>query len=159
MFQKVLIGYDGSKSARTALVRAVKMAMDMDMELTALWVREPLPRCSDLPSEVVAGKETVNELFKQLRSEIREIARDQNLDIRCVARAGHPAKTIVQHADEGGYDLIVVGHSGHSELWGRLLGDTADRIADHAHCSVLIVKNDFSDLSTSVQPQKIEEST
>jgi nucleotide-binding universal stress UspA family protein len=25
-------------------------------------------------------------------------------------------------------------------LWGRLLGDTADRISDHAHCSVLIVK-------------------
>ena len=31
-------------------------------------------------------------------------------------------------------------HSDHSELWGRLLGDTADRIADHAQCSVLIVK-------------------
>jgi len=25
-------------------------------------------------------------------------------------------------------------------MWGRLLGDTADRISDHAHCSVLIVK-------------------
>jgi nucleotide-binding universal stress UspA family protein len=34
----------------------------------------------------------------------------------------------------------VVGHSDHSGLWGRLLGDTADRISDHAHCSVLIVK-------------------
>jgi len=42
--------------------------------------------------------------------------------------------------EEGGYDLIVVGHSDHSELWGRMLGDTADRMADHAHCSVLIVK-------------------
>jgi len=46
----------------------------------------------------------------------------------------------VNFAKEGGYDLIVVGHSDHSELWGRLLGDTADRISDHAHCSVLIVK-------------------
>jgi nucleotide-binding universal stress UspA family protein len=47
---------------------------------------------------------------------------------------------MVNFAREGGYDLIVIGHSDHSELWGRLLGDTADRIADHAHCSVLIVK-------------------
>jgi hypothetical protein len=32
------------------------------------------------------------------------------------------------------------GHSDPSELWGRFLGDTADRISDPAHCSVLIVK-------------------
>ena len=48
---------------------------------------------------------------------------------------------IVNFAKDGGYDLIIVRHSDHSELWGRLLGDTADRISDHAHCSVLIVKN------------------
>ena len=47
---------------------------------------------------------------------------------------------LVKLAAENGFDLIVIGHSDHSELWGRLLGDTADRIADHAHCSVLIVK-------------------
>jgi len=60
--------------------------------------------------------------------------------IPCETRRGHPAKMIVKFADEGGCDLIVIGHSDHSELWGRLLGDTADRISDHAHCSVLIVK-------------------
>ncbi|HTX22574.1 MAG TPA: universal stress protein [Candidatus Aquilonibacter sp.] len=140
MFQKVLIGYDGSKRAKAALRCAAAMAMDFNMKLTALWVREPLPRCSDLPSEVVAGKEAVNEYFDELCKEIKAVVKTHCLDIRCVARAGHPAKTIVQYADEGGYDLIVVGHSGHSELWGRLLGDTADRISDHAHCSVLIVK-------------------
>ena len=48
---------------------------------------------------------------------------------------------LVQAAADQNCDLIVVGHSDHSELWGRLLGDTADRISDHAHCSVLIVKN------------------
>ena len=141
MFRRALIGYDASRNAQVALHRAVEMAMDTQMELTALWVREPLPRHSDLPSEVSAEKENANQHFHQLCGEIREIARDQGLDIRCVARAGHPAKTIVQHANEGGYDLIVVGHSSRSEWWGRLLGNTADRIADHAHCSVPVVKN------------------
>ena len=40
-------------------------------------------------------------------------------------------------ADAGRAEVL---HLDHSELWGRLLGDTADRIRDHAHCSVLIVK-------------------
>ncbi len=141
MFQKVLIGYDGSKRAKAALRCAAAMAMDFNMELTALWVREPLPRCSDLPSEVVAGKESVDEGFKNICDEIKTVVKTHCLDIRCVARAGHPVRTIVRHANEGGYDLIVVGHSSRSWLWSRLLGDTADRIADHARCSVLIVKN------------------
>jgi len=35
---------------------------------------------------------------------------------------------------------IVVGHRDPSELRGRLLGETADRITNHAQCSVLVVK-------------------
>ena len=140
MFRKALVGYDGSKSAKAALQCAVAMAGDCDIELTALWVREPLPRHSDLPSEVAGEKGVANEYFKERCEEIKELAETHGVNIRCVSCAGHPAKTIVQQADEGGYDLIIVGHSGHSELWGRLLGDIADRIADHAHCSVLIVK-------------------
>ena len=93
--------------------------------LPTRFTSEPLPRYTDLPGE----------------PEEAEVAAQHGLAIGCETRSGHPAKTIVQFADEGGYDLIVVGHSDHSEMWGRLLGDTADRISDHAHCSVLIVKN------------------
>ena len=71
---------------------------------------------------------------------MQEVAAQHGLSIACETRRGHPAKEIVKVAAEGAYDLIVIGHSDHSELWGRLLGDTADRISDHAHCSVLIVK-------------------
>jgi len=140
MFQKALIGYKSSTNAKAALRFAVELAMDSNAKLTALWVREPLPRYSDLLSEVVSEKEIANQHFKQLCSEIEEIAKEQCLDIHCVARAGHPVKTIVQYASEGGFDLIVLGHSGQSELWGRFLGDTANRIVDRAECSVLIVK-------------------
>ena len=70
-----------------------------------------------------------------------ELAKQQDVEIACESRAGHAAKVIVNFAKDGGYDLVVIGHSDHSELWGRLLGDTADRISDHAHCSVLIVKS------------------
>jgi nucleotide-binding universal stress UspA family protein len=146
MFRRALVGYDGSKSAKAALECAVAMAANYDVELTALWVREPLPRHSDLPSEIADAKETSDKYFRERCAEIKELA--DGLHVRCVARAGHPAKIIAQHADEGGYDLIIVGHSGHSELWGRLLGDIADRIADHAHCSVLIVKQRHSDFQS-----------
>jgi nucleotide-binding universal stress UspA family protein len=140
MFQKILVGYDGSKGAKAALERAAVMAQKFGAELTALWVREPLPRHSDLRGEFEGEKEAATEYFEERRREIQEIAGRHGVQIRCETRTGHAAKTILGYADAGGIDLIVVGHSDHSELWGRLLGDTADRISDHAHCSVLIVK-------------------
>ena len=79
-------------------------------------------------------------LFAERKAEVAEVAQRFGVSIGCESRAGHAAKVIVNFAKEGDYDLIVIGHSDHSELWGRLLGDTADRISDHAHCSVLIVK-------------------
>jgi nucleotide-binding universal stress UspA family protein len=33
----------------------------------------------------------------------------------------------------------VIGHKGHS-LGDYLLGSTADRVAHHAHCSVIVVR-------------------
>jgi nucleotide-binding universal stress UspA family protein len=37
-------------------------------------------------------------------------------------------------------DLLVVGGSGHSALYGRLIGSRADRIVHLAPCPVLVVK-------------------
>ncbi len=51
MFKNILVGYDGSKGGKEALHRAVVMAREFGAELTALWVREPLPRYTDLPGE------------------------------------------------------------------------------------------------------------
>jgi nucleotide-binding universal stress UspA family protein len=140
MFQKILVGYDGSKGGKAALRRAAVLAKQLNAHLTALWVREPLPRYTDLPGEPEGEAEAADEYFKERRAEVNQLAAEQGLEIKCETLRGHPAKSIVKYADAGGYDLIVVGHSDHSELWGRLLGDTADRISDHAHCSVLIVK-------------------
>ncbi|MCX7886102.1 MAG: universal stress protein [Verrucomicrobiae bacterium] len=140
MFQKILVGYDGSAGAKKALARAAVLAREYNAEITALWVRELMPRHSDLPGEFEEEKEAADEYFQQRCREVEAVARQHGITIRCETRRGHAAKTILKYADEGKFDLIVVGHSDHSELWGRLLGDTADRISDHAHCSVLIVK-------------------
>src|SRR5208282_4165416 len=138
MFKKILVGYDGSKGGQTALQRAAVLARESKAGITALWVREPLPRHSDLPGEYEEESETADEYFNERQKEVADAAKQHGINIPCETSRGHPAKTILRFADEGSYDLIVIGHSDHSELWGRLLGDTADRISDHAHCSVLI---------------------
>jgi nucleotide-binding universal stress UspA family protein len=123
-----------------ALAGAARLAEKFEGQVTALWVREPLPRHSDLPGEFEEEVAAADEYFQARQREVSELAAQFGLAITCVIEHGHPARVIVDYAKKHGYDLIVLGHSDHSELWGRLLGDTADRISDHAHCSVLIMK-------------------
>ena len=140
MYTKILVGYDGSKGGRAALAAGAALAREFGATVTALWVREPLPRHSDLPGEIEEESEAADEYFAARKGEVAEAAAQASLPIACESARGHAAKAIIRAATDGGYDLVVVGHSDHSALWGRLLGDTADRIADHAQCSVLVVK-------------------
>lgn len=140
MYTKILVGYDGSKGGKAALAASLTLAERFGARVTALWVREPLPRHSDLPGEIEEESEAADAYFTARQGEVEAMARPTGLPVSCETARGHAAKAILQFAADGGYDLIAVGHSDHSALWGRLLGDTADRIADHAPCSVLVVK-------------------
>jgi nucleotide-binding universal stress UspA family protein len=75
-----------------------------------------------------------------LLEEASSYAARRGVAIQTDIRAGHPAQEIVRAADDQGADLIVVGHSGHSGVWGRFLGGTAEKVSRHAACSVLIVR-------------------
>ena len=58
-------------------------------------------------------------------------------------RVGHPAEEILQEAEEGAYNLIVVGEKERHQLVTRfLLGSTAERVVEHAPCPVLIAKGE-----------------
>jgi nucleotide-binding universal stress UspA family protein len=56
-------------------------------------------------------------------------------------RVGHPAEEIIREAEEGKYDLVIVGERQHHKLVTRfLLGSTAVRVVEHAPCPVVIGK-------------------
>lgn len=140
MFNNILVGYNGTKGGKAALDGAAELAKRFESKLTALLVREPFARYSDLPGEFEGDMEFADEELQRLRLEVFEAALRYGLSITCESSTGSPAKTIVKHADEGRYDLIVLGRGGHSETWRRLVGDTVGRIRKQAHCSVLVVQ-------------------
>jgi nucleotide-binding universal stress UspA family protein len=63
-----------------------------------------------------------------------------DLKISTVLKEGRPADEIVKTAKEENFDLIVMGHRGLGRVKEFFLGSVSDRVADEAHCPVLIVK-------------------
>jgi nucleotide-binding universal stress UspA family protein len=140
MYKKILVGYDGSDGAKLALEQAAQLAKELNAELWTLWVRGSLPHYPETVDEVEEEKEAANMFLQRISKDVMNISKQFGKDIKAESRSGHPAQTILSFAEETHCDLIVLGNRGHSGLWGRFLGHTADKVSENAHCSVLIVR-------------------
>ena len=140
MFTKILLAYDGSDGANRALELGIDLARTHQAELWALSVEETLPRFSGTIDEVQEEKEYQNRYYGQLLDAAMARARDAGIELKTLLRTGHAAKTIIDVAQEGKFDLVLVGHSGLSAVWAKFLGTTAEKVSRHADCSVLIVR-------------------
>jgi nucleotide-binding universal stress UspA family protein len=61
--------------------------------------------------------------------------------VRLKLREGNPAEEILQEAQQGKHDLIIIGARGHEGTASYFVGSTALRVAEFSSCSVLIAKN------------------
>ncbi len=78
--------------------------------------------------------------FERIQEQAKALAAESGITLYTDISAGHVAQNVVKYAEQGGFDLLVMGHSGHSGVWGDFLGATAERVSRHAPCSVLIVR-------------------
>ena len=91
--------------------------------------------------EVDEEKERQDEIFNKLQREAYEKVVLRGLDLhRTDVLMGHAAKSIINYAKSIQCDLIVMGHSGRSGVWGSFLGSTAEKVSRNAHCTVMIVR-------------------
>jgi len=140
MFKKILLAYDGSEGAKKGLEAGIDLVKVHKAELWALAVQEKMPRFAGTIDEVMEEKSFGQQHYEEMLKEARARAQEAGIEIKTDIRLGHPAKTIVEVAKEGRFDLILVGHTGLSEVWARFLGTTAEKVSRHAPCSVLIVR-------------------
>jgi nucleotide-binding universal stress UspA family protein len=78
--------------------------------------------------------------FHKVLQRAREMAAESGVKLSTHVVAGHPVRDIVELAKELKVDLLIIGATGHSMLYERLIGSRADRLVQLAHCPVLVVK-------------------
>jgi nucleotide-binding universal stress UspA family protein len=138
-FERILVAIDGSQGGQRALTKAIELAQVAGAGLIGLAVEGPLPAYAATIGEVDEVRREKDSFFSRVAAAAGEEADAAGVEIEVVVRPGHAAELITRYAKERDADLIVVGHKGHF-LRDHLLGSTADRVAHHAHCPVMIVK-------------------
>jgi nucleotide-binding universal stress UspA family protein len=121
MYKKILVGTDGSTTAATAVDRAVELAKASGAVLTIL----------------TAG---TGEQAKKIVD--REAARHGDAGVKIDTRVDDrdASTALVEVAEDGGYDLLVVGNKGMTGASRFFLGSVPNKVSHHAPCSVLIIR-------------------
>ncbi len=138
-FTRILVAIDGSECSDRALAKALELAALARARVTALAVEGPLPAYAATIGEVEEVKREKDAFFRALAARARLRGAQAGVEVEIDVRPGHAADVIARQAEEGGFDLVVLGHRGHF-VRDRLLGSTADRVAQHAPCPVMIVR-------------------
>jgi nucleotide-binding universal stress UspA family protein len=139
VFSKILNANDGSEHAFHALAMALALAKQNNSDLHMVSVEE-IDYMPDFIEEVREETGTAARRFHKVLQRARGMAEESRVKLDTHVIAGHPVRDIVELAKELKVELLVIGATGHSALYDRLIGSRADRIVQLAHCPVLVVK-------------------
>jgi nucleotide-binding universal stress UspA family protein len=129
---KILVGYDGSNSAKEALALAKKhaRAFGAGVEIATSMEKGTESQQRDIEA-AEKGLEWATSMFS-----------DAGIDCQShlLIRGLEPGEDIVQFAKENDFDEIVVGVKRRSKVGKLLMGSTAQYVILNAHCPVVSVK-------------------
>ncbi len=154
---KILLATDGSEHSNKTVEEAIKLAACSGAETTVLSVAENIPvsdyyragmSFDEMDREAVARlKKSLEDAERNLENTARKVLedaerrfRDKGLKIKTMLMKGHPADVICRVAEEGAFDLVMLGSRGLGGIKELLLGSVSNKVAHCAKTSVLIVK-------------------
>jgi nucleotide-binding universal stress UspA family protein len=129
---KILVGYDGSETARRALVHAAELVgrggtLDVINVITVQPVSARIENLSD--------RERRRQ--KKLLQEANMVLGEWDVGMTAVKAVGDPATEIRTAAEERGTGIVVVGRG--SGLRRLIHGSVSTRLVRQAPCDVLVV--------------------
>ena len=124
---KILVATDRSREAELAATTAADLAKSTNSELHIVHVGFEQKR---------------DEAQKELDTEVDMIRESGAQDIQAHLEVGIPDTAIVDLAEELGAGVIVMGSRGLGGVRRALLGSISDSVVRHAHCPVMVVRQE-----------------
>ncbi|MDI6903305.1 MAG: universal stress protein [Methanocellales archaeon] len=134
MINRFLVAVDGSREAEKAARFALQFAKDYGVfgvsvtALNVIPVEPPVERRHEEESERTLAR--IKNMAKELGVEC---------DTKMIADPDVYV-TIIREAEEGNYDMIIMGSKGLTGLKRITLGSVADAVIRNAHCPVTVVR-------------------
>ena len=141
MYESIVVGTDGSESAKRAVGEATRLAEALGATLHVVSAYEPLRG-----ARIVGAPEGAAKVWKvgpddQVMSIVEQATaavRLRGVTVQAHTLTGDPADALLDIAEREHADLIVVGSRGMHGV-RRMLGSVPNKVSHRAGCHVLIV--------------------
>jgi nucleotide-binding universal stress UspA family protein len=155
VFQKILVPLDGSEHSLKALEGAAQIAKKFSGKITLTHVYSVSVQPVMMPEPSTSGSfgmpiltgaevsrmiEAAQEYGNRILENGEQRIKSEKVQVKKMLVEGHAVQEIVRLANEGNFDLIVVGARGISHMREILLGSVTDGVIHHVHCPVLVIK-------------------
>ncbi len=141
--KKILVPVDFSSNADQALDFAALLANEYESEITllhavTLFHDDPNNPVYQFPDTEKIVEKTMESVGDNLNGMVDKL---ETLQVKTkTVRSISPAEAIIDFAEDGEFDLIVMGTHGRTGFKRFLMGSVAERVIRHAPCPVITVK-------------------
>ena len=153
--KRILLATDGSREAALAARTAVDLANKTNSQLQVVYVGyvgeldygypsyyDPSYTVPDFEYMQQIQENHEQEARKALDAEVEQVKAAGGRVVEAHLSMGSPDAEIVKLADDIGTGLIVMGSRGLGGIKRALIGSVSDSVVRHAHCPVLVVRED-----------------
>lgn len=137
MYKSILLAADGSDNSYRAAREALKICSD-NSTITILTV-ESIDESVDNVLHSVEGQGAGNKRKKRLQK-ITDLFDSNNVKYIVKIEKGEPKDKVVESANSGQYEIVVLGTRGLNGLQEMVLGSVSHKVAKRSEIPVLIVK-------------------
>lgn len=137
-YRRILVAVDGSESSKNAFRQACRIALEDKSWLTVITTIPSYEDLFQMPSIQEKVSIALRAEGEKIVTEIEEIAAEENAFIKTLLEEGTPFDTIVDTAEEGNYDLIVMGRLGRKRIEKALVGSVTARVIGNSQRDVLV---------------------
>ncbi len=133
-----LLAYDGSEHARAG----VSLLLDLPNQSGISPVSCAVTLISVLPTQSIGGHEAMQVALDLEKERLQQAG----FETQAILKAGNPAATINDYAEEIQADLIIIGARGLRAALGILLGGVAQQVVEYSSSPVLVVRAPYKGL-------------
>ncbi len=143
-YRRILVAVDGSGSSRNAFAQACKIARLNRCWLAAVTVVPDYKDQFQTPGIHDKMDRLLRKEGEDILADIESLSEKENVSVRTILLEGNPVEALVAAAEEGRYDLVVMGKNGNGMFERVLMGSVTAGTVGGSDKDVLVVPEDSS---------------